>query len=63
MSDLTPSEHLAECPEGINVGARPSGNQDAPFSLCPLDDGAVALVGLYSADCLASRRIQGLFTL
>lgn len=36
--------HLAECPQGINFGPRPSGPIDAPFSLCPTDPRSVALV-------------------
>eukprot|EP01147_Barroeca_monosierra_P003463 gene3463-6098_t len=36
--------HLAECPDGINFGPRPSGPADSPFSLCPVDPRAVNLV-------------------
>lgn len=51
--------HLAECPEGINFGPRPSGPIDAPFSLCPTDPRSVALVAsLYGmpSETLSRRR-------
>ncbi|EGD79073.1 hypothetical protein PTSG_02041 [Salpingoeca rosetta] len=41
--------HLAECPEGINFGPRPSGPMDAPFSLSPIDLRSISLISsLYS---------------
>jgi hexosaminidase len=43
---------LAECPEGIDFGPRPSGRQDAPFTLCPLDPAAAALVDDLFAELL-----------
>ena len=41
-------EGLAECPEGVDFGPRPSGPRDAPFSLCPTDARSLDFVsGLY----------------
>jgi hypothetical protein len=43
-------EALAECPEGVDFGVRPSGSRDAPFSLCPTDPRSLDFVsGLYGA--------------
>mmetsp|Transcript_1588 Transcript_1588/g.5178 ORF Transcript_1588/g.5178 Transcript_1588/m.5178 type:complete len:992 (-) Transcript_1588:112-3087(-) len=40
---------LAECPDGADIGDRPSGPRDAPFSLCPVDRACLRLMqGLYS---------------
>lgn len=40
---------LAECPDGIDIGERPSGARDAPFSLCPVDHRSIRLINsLYS---------------
>ncbi|EDQ85770.1 uncharacterized protein MONBRDRAFT_28983 [Monosiga brevicollis MX1] len=41
----THAGHLAECPNGIDFGNRPSGPPDVPFSLCPVDP-RLANVGL-----------------
>jgi len=35
---------LAEVPEGIDFGPRPSGPRDAPWSLCPTDPGSIHLM-------------------
>jgi hypothetical protein len=41
-------EHLAECPEGVDFGPRPSGSRSDPFSLCPIDPASIQFVrGLY----------------
>jgi hypothetical protein len=41
---LTSVGHMAECPDGVDIGSRPSGSRNDPFSLCPTDPESAAFV-------------------